>query len=84
MNNEELQELIDSNPDLLVMDGFNDCIIGVTQRMGSELHFAYSTEKVIKKLMLDGSSYEDAYEFFEFNQLGAWVGPSTPCFVSNT
>jgi hypothetical protein len=31
--------------------------------------------------MGDGASYEEAYEFFEFNQLGSWVGESTPCFI---
>jgi len=24
---------------------------------------------------------EDAQEFFEFNQFGAWVGEGTPCFL---
>jgi len=80
-NKNLINELIESNPELLVMDGFNDCIIGVTRRIGSEDHFAYSIQKVINKLMGDGASYEEAYEFFEFNQLGSWVGESTPCFI---
>ena len=32
--------------------------------------------------MSDGeSSYEEAMEYYEFNQLGAWVGDGTPCFL---
>jgi hypothetical protein len=83
MKNKEnrINELLDANPELLVMEGFNDCIIGVTRRIRSEDHFAYSIKRIIKKLMADGTSYEDAYEFFEYNQLGAWVGESTPCFI---
>jgi hypothetical protein len=25
---------------------------------------------------------EEALEWFEFNQIGAWVGDSTPCFIT--
>lgn len=42
---------------------------------------AYSYEKVIKKLMKDGMSLAEAIEFFDFNQAGAWMGPTTPCFI---
>jgi len=26
-------------------------------------------------------TWEEAEEYFEFNQMGAWVGDSTPCFL---
>jgi len=29
----------------------------------------------------EGMSHEDAHEYFEFNVVGAWVGPNTPLFV---
>ena len=65
---------------LLVMDGFDDCIIGVGQRFTD--HFVvYDLKKVIAKLMEQGMSEEEAIEFHEFNQLGAWVGPGTPVFL---
>lgn len=65
---------------LLVMDGFDDCIIGVGQRFTD--HFViYDLRKVLDKLMADGMSEEEAIEFHEFNQLGAWVGPRTPVFL---
>ena len=41
----------------------------------------YNKEKVIQKLMSDGCSYEEAIEYHEFNQLGAWLGDGTPCFI---
>jgi hypothetical protein len=27
-------------------------------------------------------SEEEAYEWFEFNQIGAWLGDATPCFLT--
>lgn len=76
-----IEELIENYPDLIRMDGFDDCIIGVTSRFGQSEHFAYSVDKIIDKLMEDGMNREDAYEFFQFNQVGAYVGETTPCFV---
>jgi hypothetical protein len=34
--------------------------------------------------MKEGMDYEEAEEFFEFNQIGAWLGESTPCFITMT
>ena len=65
----------------LKMDGFNDCIEGVVERFGQNDIICYNKEKVIQKLMSDGGSYEEAVEYHEFNQLGAWLGDGTPCFI---
>jgi len=70
--------------DLLLMDGFNDCIVGVVERCGQELIVCYDKEKVVTKLEADGMTNEEAEEFFYFNQLGAWMGDRTPCFLSQT
>lgn len=68
-------------PEILFMDGYDDCIIGVSHRFGQEPIVAYDTKKVIGKLMKDGMTQEEAEEFYEFNQIGAWMGERTPCFV---
>ena len=65
---------------MLRMDGYNDCIIGVCYRFGQEPIIAYDYDKVIEKLMEDMTE-EEAVEWFEFNQIGAWVGDTTPCFI---
>jgi hypothetical protein len=65
---------------LLVMDGFDDCIIGVGQRF-TDYFVIYDFKKVIEKLMAEGMTYEEAVEFHEYNQVGAWVGPKTPVFM---
>jgi len=70
----------DGSNGLLVMDDFDDCIVGVGQRFTD--HFVvYDLRKVLDKLMAQGMSEEEAIEFHEFNQLGAWVGPGTPVFL---
>ena len=68
-------------PDLLIMDGFDDCIIGICSRFGQSDIVAYDLKKVIEKLMADGMTEEQAYEYYEFNQLGAGMGDLTPCFI---
>jgi len=77
----DLKEIIESE-ELLTMDGYADCILGIGYRAGANNPYVvYSTQKIIKKLMKDGMTYEEAYEFHEFNQACAWFGEKTPAFV---
>ncbi len=66
---------------LLKMDGYDDCLVGVVERFGEDSYFIYDKELVLEKLQKDGMSYEDALEYYEFNQLGAYVGERTPAFL---
>ena len=76
---EELLMLVDG---LLVMDGYNDCIAGVMERFGQDPIVCYDKEKVLDRHMEAGMDRAEAQEFFEFNQIGAWVGDQTPCFLT--
>ena len=68
---------------VLVMDGYDDCVIGVLERFGMDPVVMYDKEKVINKIMDEspGGSYEEAVEYYEFNQLGGWHGEKTPGFL---
>ena len=44
----------------------------------------YDYDKVIAQLESYGMTYEEAVEFHEFNQLGAYVGDHTPAFMTTT
>ena len=66
--------------DLLKMDGYDDCIVGIAERFGQNSYFIYDKQLVLEKIQKDGMSYEDALEYYEFNQLGAYVGETTPAF----
>jgi hypothetical protein len=68
--------------ELLVMDGYDDCIVGVVTRMGQDPIICYDTTKIISSLVSQGMTEEEAEEYFHFNQLGAWVGDHTPCFLT--
>tara|TARA_R110000787_G_scaffold204632_1_gene315121 strand:+ start:123 stop:458 length:336 start_codon:yes stop_codon:yes gene_type:complete len=66
----------------LIMDGYDDCAIGVLERFGMESIVIYDKEKVIQQLIDEGcDDYEGANEFYEFNQLGGWHGDLTPGFL---
>ena len=80
MNN-TLDEMVEIYGEMLTMDGYDDCIAGVCTRFGQEPVIIYDRAKIINKLMADGATYEEAEEFHEFNQAGAWVGERTPAFL---
>jgi hypothetical protein len=66
----------------LTMDGYDDCAIGILERFGMESIVIYDKEKIIEKLMDEGiPTYEEALEFYEYNQLGGWHGDMTPGFL---
>ena len=68
--------------DLMSADGFEDCLVGVVERYGSQPCLCYDKGLMIKKMVDHGMSEEEALEFFDFNIIGAWVGDNTPCFIS--
>ena len=79
MNKRDLISAIDE--ELVVMDSYDDCIIGICERFGQDSIVAYDLEKILLKLEAKGMSRDEAEEFFYYNQIGAWVGDRTPCFI---
>ena len=57
-------------------------ILGVVTRMGLEA-VCYDENKVIQLLMEhDHMTEEEAIEYMEYNMKGAWVGETTPVFLT--
>jgi hypothetical protein len=82
MTPEEISEI---NPEALLCNGFDEALIGVAERINLGPVAAYSVEKILDILVQrDGLSYEDAYEHFNFNILGSWVGENTPVFITTS
>lgn len=78
---EWIDQAADEGLELVCADGFDDCIVGTGQQFNR--HFVvYDRDKVLEKLTSDGMSHEEAEEFFEFNIVGAYVGESTPAFIT--
>ena len=64
---------------------FDEAIIGVAERIGQSAVVAYDTTKIVEILVLNHSmSVDEAYEYFDFNILGAYVGERTPTFITFT
>ena len=82
-----LERIIEQWPDeeFMKMDGgYDDCIVGVGRRCGQPLLLIYDPELIVKVLMeRDGMELEEAWEFYEFNQVGAWMGELTPIFLEH-
>lgn len=79
-----MDEIADENPDsqMFRMNGYDDCCVGTVERFGMEPLFCYDVDKVMSKLMKGGMTSGEADEFFHYNQLGAWMGEGTPCFIT--
>jgi hypothetical protein len=74
---EQMEEM---NPDAMQLDGFEDCVAGISVGFkGSCL--IYDMRKVIEKLKEDMTE-EEAWEYFDYNILGSWVGEFTPMFLA--
>ena len=81
MNTDKIEKLLELCPDAMIMDGFDDCIVGVVEKFGKPDITCYSKEKIVQKLMKSDMDREEALEFFYFNQIGAYLGKNTPCFI---
>ena len=77
MNREEIKELIEN---AIILDGYDDCIVGVTEEFGIGNRILYSRDKILEKLRLDMSE-EDAIEFYYYNIVVGYFGENNPIFL---
>jgi len=78
-----VEDIIEINPEALLCDGFDEAIIGTAERINLGPVVAYDTNKMITILMeRDGMTLEEAWDFFDFNIQGAWMGEFTPVFIT--
>ena len=75
------KKISEQYPELLVADGFDKAIIGVSTAFNKK-SVAYDTNKCINILTSQHKmSREEAIEYFEYNVVGAYVGAHTPTFI---
>lgn len=75
-----MRNLKEKFPDLATMDGYDEAIIGVVTIMGLEV-ICYDLAMVIKILMKQGMDEQDAWDWYQFNMAGSWIGEQTPVFL---
>ena len=66
---------------LVVADGFDEAILGISERAGEVPAVVYDRAKAVAILMGRGLSLEEAAEHFSFNVSGAYVGEATPIWL---
>ena len=80
--NEYVSNVYGEDQNILLLDGFDKALIGFGASFHNPICAVYSYEECINILIDDGMTGEEAEEFFEFNVRGAYIGPTTPIFVS--
>ena len=78
---EALAEEWDAELLFLSEEEFDEAIIGVSERIGDEPVVAYDTTKIVD-ILSRSMTVDEAYEYFEFNILGSYVGKKTPVFIT--
>jgi hypothetical protein len=81
VKNLEMQSLVENKTTYLKADGFDDCLIGIGLSFGKHGTLVYDQAKVIQKLEEQGMTNEEAFEYYEYNILGACLGDNMPIFV---
>lgn len=69
--------------ELLLLEGFDDAIVGLAHRAGSDAVVAYDIERCTRVLVeRDGMDPDEAAEYLDFNVVSAYVGELTPVFLT--
>ena len=78
------EEIAEYNEDALILEGFDEAIIGLAERINLGPVVAYDVNKIYEILMnKHNMSCEEAIEYFNFNIIGAWMGDFTPVYIFN-
>ena len=81
-NMDIIDHISEVSPEALLLDSFDDAIIGLAERINLGPVVAYDVEKILEIMRVrDEMTYEEAYEYYEYNIKGAWMGDYTPVFV---
>jgi len=68
---------------IIILDGYDEAIIGYAERFGMEPSICYDRDIVIRTIMRDmGIPREAAEEHFLFNIIGAHFGDANPVFLT--
>ena len=67
---------------VLLMDGHDDAFVGLAPRtFNGPLCAVYDIDKILRKLVADGMREDEAFEYFDFNIAGGWLGERTPILL---
>jgi ferritin-like protein len=78
-----LEEIKETAEGAILLDGFDDAIMGIVEEFGNGPRILYSKDKIISKLMNDMSE-EDAIDYYYYNILGMYVNAQNALFLTET
>jgi hypothetical protein len=64
-------------------DGLEEAFIGIGYQFNTPIAI-YSKSKTIQRFIGEGMDEEQAYEYFDYNVAGAYVGDNTPIFLDDS
>ncbi len=83
---DEWVDTLNSDEDVIVLDGLDDAIVGIVSgdRSFESPRLVYNIQKIIQTLISrDEMSYEEAVEFYEFNIACLYAGKGTPLLMED-
>ena len=80
MMHSKIEQIIElyPNEEFMFADGFDDAIIGVDE---VNLRVVYDIDEIINILMRDEMTFDDAFDYYDYNIAGSYVGEKTPLFM---
>jgi len=82
--NISLSQISECEPGCLIVDGFDDAIIGLVELSDGEKVVLYDTYKCIDVLKVNGEmAEEDAWDYFYHKTVGTYMGEKTPAFMTS-
>ena len=72
----------DDLDDILLADGLEEAFLGVSRSFTGSCVAVYDIDIIMQVLVKQGMTLEEAREYFEFNTLGAYMGPHTPIYLT--
>jgi hypothetical protein len=79
INNYDIDEFAEG---AIILDGFNDAIVGIVEEFGNGRRILYSKYKILTILCeRDLMTMGEAEEFFDYNIIGLYAGEQNPVFL---
>ena len=83
MENRHILELNEYCEDSILLDGYNEAIIGIVESFEGR-RILYSKNQIIEILCKDGMTWLEAEEYFDYNIKGGYYGELSPVFLETT
>jgi hypothetical protein len=81
-SNDIRSKLAEYNEEMVVLEGFDNAIIGVAHQYGQPPVALYDIEKIVKIIMKEEScTKEEAEEFVHYNIVNAHFSDSNPIYM---